>query len=897
MKPIVLASFLAATTFAHADLVITEVMASSQHPAAVSPNPDADGDWWELTNTGASAVSLNNYQWDDTPTPATPSVSFFPPGITLQPGESIIILQEPAANVPTWKDAWGLGSEIQVINRDQFSNMGGEGFSNLSALGDEVNLYDGGGNLVARAAFGASVSGKSQAFNRDGTPILGVHSEAGKHGARSSTLSPSDVGSPGDTGVHFTSAPVLYALGSYHYPVTSLNPGGTTPVLSASGLPAFLTLTPGADGTGTLASNRALTLADAGLHTIQITATSGVVSTVQEFVLTVLNPHAPILLNEYNAVAAANFLNGGTALADDDGGAASQDAYFGRVMGNGGQWVEFVVVGDGGTDPVDMRGWTIEIGTNAGTGFYTRNKLVLSNHGNWQAVPTGTILTFTDKTTAQGGCNSGFELRNRRSTTGDTWTNIWMGDSTYLSYTSLATNGYSVSAGAVSGILIDNNTTQFRVKNASGAIVFGPAGEGVAPYDGVNSKEVFELEGHPTPSVSPLVASSASGFGYSDGASESTFGYPNNWLDGATVMTQRFTVLSAPEIEVQGAGSAAIADGDTQDFGNVNVGDNLSVTFNILNTGTADLTGILATIDGANAGDFEVTSEPDASLSPSGSTTVTVRFSPAALGARNAVLHIASNDDDEASYDIALIGTGFVLSPEIAVQQPGGGNLIDGVSTRSFGTVALGANTSVTFTILNSGTGALTGLSATLDGSNAADFSVVTAATAPVAQGGSTTLTVRFKPIGNGVRKATLHIANNDPDEAPFDIYLTGTGFTPAPEIGVQQPKGSELADGKTKKSFGTVKLGKSGKAKKFTIRNTGKANLTSLAVTRGGKHAKDFVITQPLKKTLAPGASTTFTVTFKPKAKGTRSGTLKIKSNDANENPFDIQITGFGLN
>ena len=72
MKPIipVLALLVSA---AHGQLVITEVMASSSHPKRTAPIPDADGDWWELTNAGASAVSLNGFKWDDVSTPASPN--------------------------------------------------------------------------------------------------------------------------------------------------------------------------------------------------------------------------------------------------------------------------------------------------------------------------------------------------------------------------------------------------------------------------------------------------------------------------------------------------------------------------------------------------------------------------------------------------------------------------------------------------------------------------------------------------------------------------------------------------------------------------------------------------------------------------------------------------------
>ena len=88
----------------------------------------------------------------------------------------------------------------------------------------------------------------------------------------------------------------------------------------------------------------------------------------------------------------------------------------------------------------------------------------------------------------------------------------------------------------------------------------------------------------------------------------------------------------------------------------------------------------------------------------------------------------------------------------------------------------------------------------------------------------------------------------------------------------------------------------KSTVTKTFTIRNTGTANLTGLAITKTGANAKNFTVKPPLKTTLAPGASTTFKVTFKPSAKGNRKAAIHIKSNDSNENPFDIALTGKGV-
>jgi hypothetical protein len=125
---------------------------------------------------------------------------------------------------------------------------------------------------------------------------------------------------------------------------------------------------------------------------------------------------------------------------------------------------------------------------------------------------------------------------------------------------------------------------------------------------------------------------------------------------------------------------------------------------------------------------------------------------------------------------------------------------------------------------------------------------------------------------------------------------LVSSTLKTGPEITIQQPKGSNLVDGVTKKSFGTIALGKTGPTKPFTIKNTGTTKLKVLAARKDGSHAGDFIITTPVKATLAPGTSTTFKVRFKPAAEGPRTAILHILSNDADENPFDITLTGQGV-
>jgi Abnormal spindle-like microcephaly-assoc'd, ASPM-SPD-2-Hydin len=209
--------------------------------------------------------------------------------------------------------------------------------------------------------------------------------------------------------------------------------------------------------------------------------------------------------------------------------------------------------------------------------------------------------------------------------------------------------------------------------------------------------------------------------------------------------------------------------------------------------------------------------------------------------------------------------------------------------------VELGSNTSLTFTIKNTGTANLTGLRMTKDGPNASEFAVTAKPEAPVIPGGSATFTVQFKPAAKGTRSAAIHIASNDADENPFDIMLTGVGTVPpTPGIAVQQSAGKNLKDGVSSISFGSVAV-KSTFTKTFTIKNTGTVKLTKLAITKNGAHAKNFAVMPPRRTTLAPGASTTFKVGFRPSAKGIHKAAIRVRSNETKKNPFDIKLTGLG--
>lgn len=125
--------------------------------------------------------------------------------------------------------------------------------------------------------------------------------------------------------------------------------------------------------------------------------------------------------------------------------------------------------------------------------------------------------------------------------------------------------------------------------------------------------------------------------------------------------------------------------------------------------------------------------------------------------------------------------------------------------------------------------------------------------------------------------------------------YVFGAPVGP-PEIAVEQPAGTPLVDGAGSVSFGTVVSGQTSE-RTFTVRNTGIGDLTGFGLTFVGAGGDEFVVTAaPTAPVAGPSGSTTFTVRFAPQFGGPKNATLRLASNDADENPFDIALTGTAL-
>lgn len=111
------------------------------------------------------------------------------------------------------------------------------------------------------------------------------------------------------------------------------------------------------------------------------------------------------------------------------------------------------------------------------------------------------------------------------------------------------------------------------------------------------------------------------------------------------------------------------------------------------------------------------------------------------------------------------------------------------------------------------------------------------------------------------------------------------------PEITVEEPLGNGLTDGGSTIDFGSLAAGSANPVRTVLIRNDGSANLTGLSVSIVGAGAGRFQASALGATSLAPGSSTSFTVTLLAASPGTPAATLRIASNDADENPFDIGL------
>ncbi len=299
------------------------------------------------------------------------------------------------------------------------------------------------------------------------------------------------------------------------------------------------------------------------------------------------------------------------------------------------------------------------------------------------------------------------------------------------------------------------------------------------------------------------------------------------------------------------------------------------------------------------------------------STTIYIKFTPLTKGVQ--IKDLPIYEEDFTCTNTKRV-TGRGVAPEMEVLGNStiisdGDNSPDTGDNTDFGTIAVGSDYTITYTIRNAagtttsdGDLKLTGTpKVVISGTHASDFTVTVQPSSPIARnGGTTTFDVKFAPTASGTRSASISIANNDEDENPYNFSIQGTGNTPEIDIkgnGVSITDGDETPSSSDFTDFGDVDIQIGTMSRTYYIYNTGAVNLNltdqnspnGIYVTIDGTHSSDFTVTLQPASPISSSSNDDFTISFNPSATGTRSAVVHVFSNDPDESEYTFAIQGTG--
>ena len=144
-------------------------------------------------------------------------------------------------------------------------------------------------------------------------------------------------------------------------------------------------------------------------------------------------------------------------------------------------------------------------------------------------------------------------------------------------------------------------------------------------------------------------------------------------------------------------------------------------------------------------------------------------------------------------------------------------------------------------------------------------------------------INVSFTPTAINKKTGTVTVTDNATG-SPQTVSLTGTG--------------TEVQLVPSSLNFGTVKVGTSSAPQTVTLTNVGSTSMSFTGIgggiSIGGPNHGDFSKTTTCGSSVAAGGSCTVTVTFTPKATGTRTASLGFTDNGGGS-PQLVPLSGTG--
>ena len=415
--------------------------------------------------------------------------------------------------------------------------------------------------------------------------------------------------------------------------------------------------------------------------------------------------------------------------------------------------------------------------------------------------------------------------------------------------------GFSGDGGKATGAEISTNIGQFAF-DAAGNFYFADTGNNrVRRVDAV------------TGIIHTVGGSGGAGFGGDGGSST---GAPIQAPTGIAVDSSGRVYATGVAGNAGAPGAAEIRSFGTTgylNFGNVTLASHSAAqTVLLSNVGNDTLNFTHAAISSGNTGDFAIdpnttTCNFTGSLLSGHTCNVGFIFTPAATGARSAVLTIA-DDTVSGTQTVQLAGTGV-------------GSVTLTPATIAFPATTLNTSSSpVVATLTNTGASAITITAApSFTGTNATSFLESTTCGSTLAAGASCNISVVFKPLSAGALTATL-VVKDSAGTGQQTIALNGTGGAATGTVSFSP----------VSLTFPSTKVGSTCAPQVLTFNNSTGSALSVSSFVFGGVNGSSFLIaTKSCGTSLAAGSSCTISIAFKPTTTGSLAGTISANDNAAN--------------
>ena len=208
-------------------------------------------------------------------------------------------------------------------------------------------------------------------------------------------------------------------------------------------------------------------------------------------------------------------------------------------------------------------------------------------------------------------------------------------------------------------------------------------------------------------------------------------------------------------------------------------------------------------------------------------------------------------------------------------------------ASHDFGGLIINNTTSNTFEVRNDGSADLNVSGISLIGTDASEFSITDDSPFTLAPAETRNIEVNFNPIAVGAKSATLQIINDDSDENPLDIALSGNALPiPAPDISANPAS----------HDYGDEFIGNN-VSHTFAIKNNGSATLEVSGSSITGTNASEFAFTGSSGPfSIAPGDSAEVEIAFNPATEGGKSAIWQISSDDPDSPTLDVALTANAL-